>query len=82
MTTELFAKVQRIAADLFQVPLEQITTRSTSEDIATWDSVQQLNFVLALEQEFGLQLDPEEMAQAQSIAGILELLRVKLGSSS
>ena len=61
MNPELDSAVMRIFADIFGVPLESIRLDSSPETIETWDSLQHLNLVLALEQEFQVQFDPEEI---------------------
>ena len=71
-------QVRTIAADLFGVPADKITPTSTPETIETWDSIQHLNLVLALEEKFGVQLSPEEIEQMKSIADIVKLVEGKL----
>lgn len=78
MTAQVFATVQRIASNLFQVPPGQIAPSSSPETIQTWDSVQQLNLVLALEQEFNVQFEPEELDQIHCIDDIVQLLEKKV----
>lgn len=70
----IFEKVRQIAADVLQVPDETITLFSSPESIETWDSVQHLNLVLALEREFQLQFDPEEMDQMRTIGDIASIV--------
>ena len=53
--------------------------QSSPETIPTWDSLQHLNLVLALEQEFRIQFTPEEIELILSVekaATILEEKRV------
>ena len=53
--------------------------QSSPETIPTWDSLQHLNLVLALEQEFRIQFTPEEIEQILSVekaAAVLEEKRV------
>jgi acyl carrier protein len=78
MADSVLEQVRRIAADTFNVPLEQVTAESSPDTIENWDSLQHLNLVLALEQEFGLQLAPEEIEQMHSIELIAILIREKL----
>ncbi|MFN0088637.1 MAG: acyl carrier protein [Blastocatellia bacterium] len=73
----LFHRVQQIIADLFNLPLEKITPGSSPDTIESWDSLQHLNLVLALEQEFGLQFAPEEIEQMLSVELIVDLLAEK-----
>lgn len=53
--------ISRIFADVFSVPVDSIRPDSSPETIETWDSLQHLNLVLALEQEFSVQFAPEEI---------------------
>ncbi len=73
----LFERVQRIIADLFSLPPAEVTPASSPDTIETWDSLQHLNLVLALEQEFGLQFSPEEIEQMLSVELIVDLLEEK-----
>lgn len=80
MPQPLFERVRQIVADLFNLPLEQITPAASPDTIVMWDSLQHLNLVLALEQEFGLQFTPEEIEQMLSVDLIVDLLREKQGA--
>ena len=67
MNTPSLSRVRSIFADVFQIPLEQVKPESSPDTIATWDSLQHLNLVLALEQEFHVQFTPEEIEQILSV---------------
>ena len=82
MTSPLFEKVRGITADVLEVPASQITPQSSPESIEAWDSVHHLNLILALEQEFAIQFEPEEIDQMNSVARILDVLEGKVGSRS
>jgi acyl carrier protein len=69
--------VQRIAADVFSVPIAGINAESSADTIETWDSLQHLNFVLAVEQEFGVQFTPEEIEKLISVNTVVEMLEAK-----
>lgn len=78
MTPSIFEQIQAIASDLFGVPAQQITPQSSMESIEAWDSTQHLNFVLALEEKFNIQLSPEEMEQMRDIGEAVKLVENKL----
>ncbi len=82
MSAPLFERVRGIAADVLQVPATAITMESSTENIESWDSVHHLNLVLALEQEFDLQFEPEEMDQMHSIAHIVQVIENKQNHST
>lgn len=72
-------KIRQIAADVLELQVAKITPQSSTENVDSWDSVHHLNLVLALEQEFGLQFEPEEIDQMTSVEKIVRVLSAKLG---
>jgi acyl carrier protein len=78
VTSTILDQIRIMASDLFGVPAERISAPSTPETIETWDSIQHLNLVLALEEKFGVQLSPEEIEQMKSIGAVAELVERKL----
>jgi acyl carrier protein len=81
MNPAVLNRVQHILSDIFHLPVEQITLMSSPETIENWDSLNHLNVVLAIEQEFDVQIMPEEIEQLLSVEHITVLLDEKLNSS-
>lgn len=67
-------KFHMTVAAVLGLPQNKITDDLSSEMIDTWDSLNHINLVSALEQEFGVMLPTESLAGAQSIAGLKTLL--------
>jgi len=78
MSAQLLDRVRTLAADVLEVPVAKITPVTSPENLDTWDSVHHLNLVLALEQEFSLQFEPEEIDQMKDIQHILDILGSKV----
>ena len=78
----VFERVRGIAADVLNVPGHAITDESSPENIEAWDSLQHLNLVLALEQEFGVQFEPEEIDRMNRIDRILLVVQGKIGHAA
>ncbi len=78
MTATILDQVRGIASDLFSIPMDRIQPESSPENIESWDSTQHLNFVLALEEKFGLQLSPEEMEQMRNVGEVAKVIESKL----
>lgn len=76
----LLDRVRRIVSDVLQLPLEQVQADTSPDNVETWDSIQHLNLVLALEQEFGTQFDPEEIEELLSVELIVALIGEKVGA--
>jgi len=69
-----FERVQSVASDIFGIPADKITAESSPETIENWDSMQHLNLVLAIEEKFGVQLDPEDIEQMKNIGAVAALV--------
>jgi acyl carrier protein len=78
LTTQSYERVRIIASDVFGVSPEEISDESSPESIERWDSTQHLTFILALEEEFQLQLTPEETERIRNIGEAAILVQEKL----
>lgn len=56
-------KIRDLFATLLQVPCEQVQDGMSPGDLPRWDSVQHLIAVAGFEEEFGIDLDPEEAVE-------------------
>jgi acyl carrier protein len=74
LTASTFEQVRNVASDIFGIPADRITAESSPETIENWDSMQHLNLVLAIEEKFGVQLDPEDIEQMKNIGAVAALV--------
>ena len=79
MNQTVAARVQRIAAHVFGLPPQRVTPQLSPRDIDNWDSVHQVSLVLSLEQELGVEIEPEEIEQMENIEAIVRIVEKKLG---
>lgn len=70
-------QVRSIIADALEV--SSVPADASMETLDAWDSVKQLTIVMSIEDAFGIQLEPEEVAALSSIQAIVA--RVKEGAS-
>ena len=61
------ARLRKTLADTFDIPVEEVTPDLMAGTVPAWDSVGHLQAILALESEFGVQFDPERMANLTSV---------------
>jgi len=54
-------RVVSLFADVLQVDSEEIHDDVSPDSLETWDSLNHLNLIATFEEEFGLDIDPEEM---------------------
>jgi acyl carrier protein len=71
-------EVVALAADLFQLPLNKMGPDSSPDSIDGWDSVQHLNLVMAIEAQYSVVFEPEEIVAMSSLGAIARILESKL----
>lgn len=70
--------IQHIIADVFGKSFEEITTDSNQDNIDSWDSVKHLDLVVALEEEFEIELPMEEIGNLISFKLINVIVKEQL----
>ena len=80
MNAQIYDRVRGIAADILHLDPALVTPDSSPQSVESWDSVQHLNLVLALEEQFGIQFEPEEMDAMKNIGAIAGLVARKNGA--
>lgn len=75
-------QVCRVFADLLDLPIDHVTPATSPQTVESWDSLLQLNLVLALEDRFGLMFEPEEIERMLDVASIIQLVEEKVRASA
>lgn len=65
--------LKQVLLDILEV--DSITEDDSSRTIPTWDSVRHLRLVLALEEQFGIELDADEIPSLNSVRAIMAALK-------
>ena len=68
--TELEQRVSKIVSNIMSVPLESVGPESSPDNLDAWTSVQHMNLILALEQEFDVQLSDDQIVEMLSVKRI------------
>lgn len=71
-------KLKTIMADVFEVPDGEIDENSSPHVIPNWDSLKHVDLVLALQNEFGIRFENEEIPAMVNFQVILNTLRAYL----
>jgi acyl carrier protein len=67
----------QVVADVFGLPVGDVTLATSHQAVEGWDSLNMLNILMAIEGEFGVTIAPEEAAEFVSVARIVAVLRSK-----
>ena len=81
MVAATFDRVRGIAADVLDVGPAALSAESSPETVDNWDSVRHLSLVLALEQQFQLQFEPEEIDGMKNLGAMASAVERKLNGA-
>jgi len=73
-SNKVLAQVQALLAEAIQVPIEIVTPDLAFGDLPQWDSLGHMEVMLKLEEEFGIAIDAEMIANLISISEIVRFL--------
>lgn len=73
------ALVKKVMASVLEVDASDISDDASMDTIGTWDSLKQMNLVLALEESFGVSFPDEDAANATSFKLLCLVLEEQQG---
>lgn len=76
---EIFAKVCDIAADVLGVEPEEMSEATTFDDLDA-NSLDRLQLVTAMEDEFDIEIDDEKLLSINSVAEAIDAIEQTLGA--
>ena len=71
--TEMFNKVAEIASDVLGIDIDEITEQTTFDDLDA-DSLDRLQLVTAIEDEFDIEMDEERLLTIASVSDALDAI--------
>ena len=74
MSDDIVHQVKQTVADIFEISESAITEESFPDSMESWDSVGHLNLILALEQQFGVTFDEEQIADLVTVDAIVQAI--------
>ena len=71
------SKLKNVIEAIFEGGFEEVKRAQSFSEIETWDSLNYIRLVVAIQTEFGVELTPEEIQQINSVAAIHEILTAR-----
>ena len=68
-------RIRQVLASVFNVDISKIDENSSPDNIDNWDSLHHMKLVLALEEEFDVQLEDEQISNLLNYKLILITLK-------
>lgn len=74
-------RLQEVFRDVFDDEEIVITDETTAEDIDEWDSLTQIQLVVAVEDEFGVKFNIVETVKLKNVGEFIALIDKKIGNN-
>ena len=74
---DILKKLEVIFKDVFDDEDIVLTNQTTANDIEDWDSLAQINLLVAIKKEFKINFDLEEVSQYKNVGDIVEAIEQK-----
>ena len=76
---ELLETVAEIPRDIFDDEELPVTEETSSADVEDWDSLEQINILVAIQDRFGIQFSLDDVKGLENVGDTLDLIERKLG---
>ena len=70
-------RIKNVMSAVFEIPEEQIENDSSPDTIGSWDSLRHMNLIVALEEEFKVELTDDEILEMMNYKSIESIITGK-----
>lgn len=67
-------RLKNIMSNLFDIPVDDINDNISHENCDQWDSLQHMNLILAIEEEFCVSLNDDDVLKIKDFISIIDIL--------
>ncbi|MBQ8994214.1 MAG: acyl carrier protein [Oscillospiraceae bacterium] len=75
---ELLEIVTEILQDVFDDDTLEVTENTCSDDVEDWDSLEQINILVAIQNRFDIQFSLDDVSDLKNVGDTLDLIESKL----
>lgn len=71
---EIYERLNNVFRDVFDDESIVVKPETTSNDIEDWDSLEHINLVVAVEQEFGMKFNMNEVTTMKDVGDMVKII--------
>lgn len=71
---EVFEKLNEVFCDIFDDDDITVTDATTADDIEGWDSLEHINLIAAVEQEFGMKFNMGQIVAMKNVGEMVDII--------
>lgn len=72
---DIYNKLTEIFRDFFDDESIELQDTTTSDDIEDWDSLEHINLIVAIEQEFGIKFTMGEVTGMKNVGAMVDIIQ-------
>ena len=76
--TELLTRMSEVLGEIVDDEKLSLTDEVTADDVDDWDSTNHVRFIVALESEFGIRFESDEIGAPENVGQLAKLIETKL----
>ena len=78
MEKEIYERLNEIFRDVFDDTTIEVNANTTSSDIEDWDSLEHINLIVAIENEFGMKFNMNEVTTMKNVGEMVEIIKTRM----
>ena len=71
---EIYERLNKVFRDVFDDESIVVTETTTANDIEDWDSLEHINLVVAVENEFGMKFNMNEVTTMKNVGDMVNII--------
>lgn len=75
---DTLSKLQEIVQDITGDDETKLTLNTVAEDVDNWDSINHIKIILAVESEFDVSFEADEVGSIKGVRSLVDLIAAKL----
>ena len=75
---EIYERLNKVFRDIFDDESIVVRPETTSADIEDWDSLEHINLVVAVEQEFGMKFNMNEVTTMKNVGEMVDIIMSRI----
>ena len=76
---QLSQRIRKVLASVLGIPIERLRDDASVETVEEWDSLKQINLIMALEEEFSVRFEDDDVMELTSFDRIVKKLEALTG---
>lgn len=77
---EVLARLQGVFDDIFEGHGTQVTEATTAADIGDWDSLTNIELIVAVEKSFNTRLAASDLGSLRNVGDLVRVLQTRTGN--